>query len=153
MKVTIAAIAGRAPADAYQTLAALYLNRLQQYTNAEAKTFRSERAFAEAVAVLRARTPPAVVLLDSRGRTLSSEDFAQWIGHRRDEGAQNLIFAVGPADGWSPQTRTEAATQPGGLLLSLGPMTLPHELARVVLAEQLYRAFTILARHPYHGGH
>jgi 23S rRNA (pseudouridine1915-N3)-methyltransferase len=57
-----------------------------------------------------------------------------------------IVFAIGPASGWSdrPQAQT---------VLSLGPMTLPHELARLVLAEQLYRAFTILAGHPYHIGH
>jgi len=59
-----------------------------------------------------------------------------------------VLFAVGPADGWSAEARNRAQ-----LLLSLGAMTLPHELARVVLAEQVYRACTILAGHPYHSGH
>jgi 23S rRNA (pseudouridine1915-N3)-methyltransferase len=75
----------------------------------------------------------------------SSEEFAGWVGARRDGGAQTLVFAVGPANGWAAETRKSA-----GLLLSLGAMTLPHELAKVVLAEQVYRAFTILAGHPYH---
>jgi 23S rRNA (pseudouridine1915-N3)-methyltransferase len=88
------------------------------------------------------------VLLDSRGKAFSSEEFAGWIGRQRDGGSQNLIFAIGPADGWSRTARAQA-----GLLLSFGPKTLPHELARVVLIEQVYRAFTILANHPYHGGH
>jgi 23S rRNA (pseudouridine1915-N3)-methyltransferase len=79
---------------------------------------------------------------------MSSEQLAAWIGRERDSGAQHLHFAIGPADGWSPETRKRA-----GLLLSFGPMTFPHELARVILAEQLYRAFTILAGHPYHAGH
>jgi 23S rRNA (pseudouridine1915-N3)-methyltransferase len=152
MKVTLAAIAARAPGDAFQTLAALYLERLQQYASVESKIFRSESAFAEAIAATRGRTAPTVVLLDSRGKSLTSFDFAQWVGRRRDDGAQNLVFAIGPADGWSEAARSTAA-QANGLLLSLGPMTLPHELARVVLAEQLYRAFTILASHPYHSGH
>ena len=61
---------------------------------------------------------------------------------------QEMIFAVGPADGWSDEMRKGA-----GSILSFGKITLPHELARVVLLEQLYRGFTILKGHPYHGGH
>ncbi len=107
--------------------------------------FRSEAAFWEAIEGLRARTAPVVVLLDERGKMFSSEEFAGWVGRQRDGGTQNLVFGVGPADGWSEATRERA-----GLLLSLGKMTLPHELARVVLAEQVYRGFSILAGHPYH---
>jgi 23S rRNA (pseudouridine1915-N3)-methyltransferase len=88
------------------------------------------------------------VLLDSRGETLSSEGFSKWLGARRDAGQQMIVFAIGPASGWSPGAPRQAQT-----LLSLGPMILPHELARLVLAEQIYRAFTILAGHPYHVGH
>ena len=84
--------------------------------------------------------------MDSRGKSQSSEDFARWLAKSRDAGQQTMVFAIGPPDGWSDDARRQAQT-----LLSLGPMTLPHELARVVLAEQLYRAFTILAGHPYHG--
>jgi 23S rRNA (pseudouridine1915-N3)-methyltransferase len=58
------------------------------------------------------------------------------------------VLAIGPADGWSDAARARA-----GLLLSFGSITLPHQLARVVLAEQIYRALTILAGHPYHSGH
>jgi 23S rRNA (pseudouridine1915-N3)-methyltransferase len=65
-----------------------------------------------------------------------------------ERGTQELIFAVGPADGWSAGALACAQQT-----LSLGKITLPHELARVVLAEQIYRAFTILHNHPYHGGH
>jgi 23S rRNA (pseudouridine1915-N3)-methyltransferase len=79
---------------------------------------------------------------------MSSQTFAAWLGKRRDDGAQNLVFAVGPADGWSSVARERAQ-----LLLSLGPMTMAHSLARLVLAEQIYRATTILAGHPYHSGH
>ena len=76
---------------------------------------------------------------------MTSEALAQWIGTRRDEGTQHVVFAVGPADGWSDEARARAQ-----LLLSLGPMTLAHALARLVMAEQIYRAMTILAGHPYH---
>ncbi len=89
-----------------------------------------------------------LVLLEGRGQSLSTEQFAQWLAREREQGARHILFAVGPADGWS-----EAARQRAGLLLSLGPMTLPHELAAVVLAEQIYRAFTIIEGHPYHLGH
>ena len=68
-----------------------------------------------------------------------------------DEGAQHIIFAIGPADGWSNAAREEGARRGG--LLSLGPMTLAHSLARLVVAEQIYRACTILTGHPYHTGH
>ena len=96
----------------------------------------------------RARTAPWLVLLDSRGAALSSEELACWLGARRDAGQQQIVFAVGPADGWSNDARRQAQT-----MLSLGQMTFPHELARLMLTEQLYRAFTILAGHPYHSGH
>jgi 23S rRNA (pseudouridine1915-N3)-methyltransferase len=94
------------------------------------------------------RTPARLILLEMRGRALSSEQLAGWIERERDGGAQHLHFAIGPPDGWSDTTRKRA-----DLLLSFGPMTFPHDLARVMLAEQLYRAFTILAGHPYHAGH
>ena len=79
---------------------------------------------------------------------MTSEVFASWLGKRRDDGAQHIVFAIGPASGWS-----EAAREQAQLLLSLGPLTMAHALARLVLAEQLYRAFTILSGHPYHAGH
>lgn len=94
------------------------------------------------------RTRPMLVLLDSGGRALSTEQFAEWLRRERDHSTQQIVFAVGPVNGWS-----EAARKRAGLLLSLGPMTLPHELAAVVLAEQIYRAFTIIEGHPYHLGH
>jgi 23S rRNA (pseudouridine1915-N3)-methyltransferase len=125
-----------------------YVERIQKYTDAESVSYPTEGAFFTAVEKLRARTAPVVVLLDSRGKALSSQELAGWIEKQRDGGTRNLIFAIGPAYGWS-----EAAKKQAGLLLSFGPITLPHELARVVVAEQVYRAFTILAGHPYHAGH
>ena len=79
---------------------------------------------------------------------MTSESFAEWLGKQRDTSTQQIVFSVGPPNGWSESSRKRAS-----LLLSLGPMTLAHALARVVLAEQLYRAFTILSGHPYHSGH
>lgn len=113
----------------------------------EAPMFRSEEALWEAVERERARTAPMIVLLDERGKQMASEAFASWLGRERDAGRQLILFAIGPADGWSAESRKRAS-----LLLSLGPMTMAHELARVVIAEQVYRALTILAGHPYHRG-
>jgi 23S rRNA (pseudouridine1915-N3)-methyltransferase len=93
------------------------------------------------------RTPPVAVLLDPRGREMTSEAFAGWMGERRDQGTRQMVFAIGPADGWS-----EAARKRAQLLLSLGTLTMAHALARLVMAEQIYRACTILAGHPYHKG-
>jgi 23S rRNA (pseudouridine1915-N3)-methyltransferase len=87
----------------------------------------------------------AVVALDAKGKAMTSEAFAKWIAARRDAGTKMLAFLVGGPDGHGPAA-LEAAT----LTLSLGTLTLPHGLARVVLAEQLYRAATIIAGHPYH---
>jgi len=148
MKITIAAIGGHKRGDGFDAIAQIYVARISQYANLDARFFRSEEALLESLQNMRGRTAPVVVLLDSQGKTFPSEEFAGWIGRQRDTGVQHLVFAVGPADGWSAKTRELAS-----LLLSFGPMTLPHELARVVLVEQIYRAFTILANHPYHGGH
>ena len=87
------------------------------------------------------------MLLDSRGKQLSSEELAELL-NREQLHAIPLLFAIGGSDGFSEEARRRSE-----LALSLGKMTLPHELARVVLLEQLYRAFTILRRHPYHLGH
>ncbi|MBS1813795.1 MAG: 23S rRNA (pseudouridine(1915)-N(3))-methyltransferase RlmH [Acidobacteria bacterium] len=96
------------------------------------------------------REKPAshLILLDPRGEMRTSEGLAETIGKLRDSGKRTLLFAIGPADGWSAADRDRA-----GALLSLGKMTLPHELAAAVLSEQIYRACTILAGHPYHCGH
>jgi 23S rRNA (pseudouridine1915-N3)-methyltransferase len=85
------------------------------------------------------------VILDGTGRAMSSEAFASLLEKRRDGGCKTLAFLIGGPDGHGAAA-LEAAT----VKLSLGPMTLTHGLARIVLAEQLYRAATILAGHPYH---
>jgi 23S rRNA (pseudouridine1915-N3)-methyltransferase len=150
MKLWIAAIGAR-PRDAFDQLARMYLDRIAPLlpgsgkAPVESPVFRSEEAMWEAIERERSRTAPLVVLLDERGRSMSSENFAQWLGRERDQGRQLLIFAIGPGDGWSQESRGRATET-----LSLGPMTLAHELTRVVLCEQVYRALTILAGHPYH---
>ncbi|MBB5317563.1 23S rRNA (pseudouridine1915-N3)-methyltransferase [Edaphobacter lichenicola] len=125
-----------------------YVKRTTRHSPCESELFDSEAALLDWVDRQAGRTPAYAILLDSRGKEYSSEEFAGQIGRLRDEGTQRLVLAIGPADGWSPEARQRA-----DLLLSLGRMTLPHQLARVVLAEQVYRAFTILAGHPYHSGH
>lgn len=86
-----------------------------------------------------------LVALDERGVSLSSLGFAERIAGWRDRGLAELAFAIGGADGLDPAVLDRAET-----VLSLGPMTWPHRLARVLLLEQLYRAQQILAGHPYH---
>ncbi|HVI87377.1 MAG TPA: 23S rRNA (pseudouridine(1915)-N(3))-methyltransferase RlmH [Dongiaceae bacterium] len=86
-----------------------------------------------------------VVVLDERGRSLTSRDFAARIGSWRDGGVGEIAFLIGGADGHDEAVRARA-----DLLLSLGTMTWPHQMVRVLLAEQLYRAQQILAGHPYH---
>ncbi len=153
MKLTLAAIKparGSHKSAAAESLAADYLARAARYLPCVAESFPSEAAFLAAMDPRRHsnRTTPHLILLDPRGKALTSEAFAAHLGAIRDAGAQTVVLAIGPADGWSPEARTRAS-----LVLSLGPFTLPHELARVVVAEQIYRALTILARHPYHSGH
>ena len=149
MQLILAHIGARSPGgDEFNRLTEHYLQRTSVFSAAEAKAFRSEEDLLAFLDRKQGRMPPVAVLLDSRGRQMTSEAFAAWIGERRDQGAQQMLFAIGPASGWSDETRRRAQ-----LLLSLGPLTMAHALARVVLAEQLYRAFTILAGHPYHVGH
>lgn len=148
LKIHLIALAGRAKSDAFDSLARLYLDRLDPYIKTESTVLRNEELFFDWVERQRSRTAPVLLLLDSRGQQFSSVEFSTWLGKQRDGGTQTLVVAIGPADGWSATARERADK-----LLSLGPMTLPHELVRVVLAEQLYRAFTILAGHPYHSGH
>lgn len=103
-------------------------------------------ATAESRALL-ARLPSGArrVVLDERGRALSSRDLAGRIAGWRDEGTPAAAFLIGGADGHDASLRTGA-----DLVLSLGPMTWPHQLVRALIAEQLYRAVTILGGHPYH---
>lgn len=85
------------------------------------------------------------VVLDAGGKMVSSEAFAEWLRAVRDGGTRTLAFLIGGPDGHGSGVLAAA-----NLRLSLGPMTLPHGLARIVLAEQLYRAATIISGHPYH---
>ena len=149
MQLTLAHVGPRPSSkDAFDSLTAVYLDRCSIFAKCAAESFKTEAALIERLDRQQGRNPAIPVLLDSRGRQLTSEAFATWLGSRRDEGAQHIVFAIGPADGWSDQARARAR-----LLLSLGTFTLAHALARLVMAEQLYRACTILTGHPYHSSH
>ncbi len=88
------------------------------------------------------------VLLDPAGKTMDSARFSKLVSTAEQE-ARDLVFLIGGATGLPDDWRSMAQRAGGDLLLSLSPMTMPHELARVVLAEQIYRAFTMLRGHPY----
>ena len=157
MQMTIAAI-GRMKAGPERDLAERYRDRVnkagrrlglslavREFPESRAATAR-ERKTQEAAALLAALPAGAVlVALDETGKNLDSRAFAQKIAAWRDDGIAELTFAIGGADGLAPAL-TEAAT----LSLALGAMTWPHQLVRLMLAEQAYRAVTILSGHPYH---
>jgi 23S rRNA (pseudouridine1915-N3)-methyltransferase len=151
MKISLAAVAPRrtrTKSEATDRLIADYIERAGRYVPCDSQLFDTEGAVLDWLDRQPGRTPAYAILLDSRGQQYTSEEFAAHIERIRDEGTQRLVFAIGPADGWSATARQRA-----NLLFSFGRMTLPHQLARVVLAEQVYRALTILAGHPYHSGH
>ena len=152
MKIVIMAF-GKLRSPELAAAAAEYLKRLRRYAPAEAVELREERG--EDPAARRkeaARLEGALaagdwlVLLDERGRGLTSPELAGLIGERaRAGGGGRLVFLVGGPFGVDPAVRRRA-----NLTLSLSRMTLPHELARVLLLEQLYRAWTILRGERYH---
>jgi 23S rRNA (pseudouridine1915-N3)-methyltransferase len=138
----------RSKEPAYDALTREYVTRIGKYHPVEASDIPSEDALLKLQERAAGRTTPELVLLDNRGKEMTSEELAEFIEARHSADIQQLIFAIGPADGFSDSTRRSASK-----LISLGKMTLPHELARIVLLEQIYRAFTILKKHPYHCGH
>ena len=86
-----------------------------------------------------------VVIFDESGRDFTSQDFVDRLIRTRDDGLPALTFVIGGPDGISPELRAEA-----GDVLAFGAATLPHQLVRILVAEQTYRAMTIISRHPYH---
>ncbi len=143
MKLSIAWV-GKTKDAAIAAMTAEYVKRIARYCVTDTLEARDENALLERSAKDRA----TLVLLDARGKQMSSEELAAFVGRHQDSGTQRLMFAIGPADGWSDAARAKAA-----FTLSFGKMTLAHELARVVLLEQVYRAWAILKGHPYHTGH
>jgi 23S rRNA (pseudouridine1915-N3)-methyltransferase len=147
MKLKIAWI-GKTKEPAIQSLTDEYLQRIKHYADVEGVQLKDEVALMKLVARDARPVRHMLVLLDSRGKQFTSEDLAKFVGDYQERNSQPLICAIGPADGFSDDARKAAL-----LVLSIGKMTMAHEIARVVLLEQLYRAFTILKGHPYHLGH
>ena len=151
VKIKIAWI-GNTKEPAIQSLTDEYLKRISRYAAVESKPLRDEEALLRLCGKAKGKGAAdgksTLVLTDSRGKQLSSEEFAQFVSAYRERNPLPVVFAVGPADGFSETTRLHAEHT-----ISFGKMSLTHELARVVLLEQIYRAFTILAGHPYHRGH
>jgi len=146
MKLKIAWI-GKTKEPAIQALTDDYVKRLSHYVDVEAAQVKDESALLKLCA-RDARPTHTLVLLDGTGKQFSSEELAKFLREHQERNPLPLLFAIGPADGFTDEARKAA-----GLVLSLSKMTLAHELARIVLLEQLYRAFTILKGHPYHLGH
>jgi len=147
VKLTIAWI-GKTKNSAIQSLTEEYLKRLRQFAEAEGVPLKDEAALLKLCGHDGKGTRRKLVILDSRGKQLSSEELSGFLREHQDRNPAPLVFAIGPADGFTEELRRRA-----DLVVSIGKMTLAHELARVVLLEQVYRAFTILKGHPYHLGH
>ena len=147
MKIKIAWI-GKTKEAAIATLTEQYLKRISRYVPIEGLTVRDEPDLLAKFGGAAKGAKSTLVLMDSRGREFSSEQFAKFLGDYQDRNPLPLVLAIGGADGFSDLARAAAEHT-----ISLGKMTLAHELARVVLLEQVYRAFTILKGHPYHSGH
>lgn len=150
MEIVVAAV-GRAKAGPESDLFASYARRLKwPLSLREVEEKRplpvSERMTREAALLLAAIPSGAVVVaLDERGQSVTSAAFAARLGGWRDQGVSCLAFLIGGADGHGEAVRARA-----DMTLAFGPMTWPHMLMRVLLAEQIYRGQTILEGHPYH---
>jgi 23S rRNA (pseudouridine1915-N3)-methyltransferase len=155
VKIRIAWI-GKTKEPAIRALTEEYLKRISHYIQVEGMELRDEAALlamcgwqvAGKGGKAAAGGKSTLVLMDSRGKELSSEQFANFLRDYQERNPLPLVLSVGPADGFSEAAKAVAQSS-----LSLGKMTLAHELARVVLLEQVYRALTILKGHPYHTGH
>jgi 23S rRNA (pseudouridine1915-N3)-methyltransferase len=113
----------------------------------ESRARRPEDRKSDEAKAIRAQvtTQTKIVLFDERGTALKSKDFATLLGSLRDEGHSAICLVIGGPDGLAPELRMEAAA-----CVAFGSMTWPHQLVRVMAAEQIYRAMTILSGHPYH---
>jgi 23S rRNA (pseudouridine1915-N3)-methyltransferase len=154
MKIRIIAL-GRAKAGPEKSLVETYRKRLSwpsELIELEAKKeitgaelMAAEADLIEKTLGAKASAKRVIIALDERGQSLPSRDFAKRITALGNQGYGELVFIIGGADGLAPSIRDRA-----GLLLSFGAMTWPHMLVRVLLMEQIYRAQTIIAGHPYH---
>ena len=119
-----------------------YAERISRFADVQITELREDSA--ASLRKLTLDSSAAIVLLDDAGKNQTSAQFAKWIGELRDRGVREIAFLCGGAEGF-PEALRRRATQK----LSLSPLTFSHELARAMLAEQIYRAFAILAGHPY----
>jgi 23S rRNA (pseudouridine1915-N3)-methyltransferase len=153
VKVRIIAV-GRPAAGPMRDAIAEYERRAAKYWPLDVGEVRAEPARSRSTdevrrlegARLLEKASGVIVALDERGRSMSTEVFARWMTDRRDR-AEDMTFLIGGAFGLDTVVRDRAS-----LVLSLSPWTLPHEMARLILAEQLYRAGTIQRGEPYHKG-
>ncbi len=157
MRIAIAAV-GRMKQGPERELVGRYLDRavlsgkplgltgFETIELTESRASSSPARKADEAKALRAALPDGIVVaLDERGKTIGSEAFANQIARWRDDGRPAVSFIIGGADGLEPDFVKAA-----DLTLSFSPLTWPHQLVRIMLAEQLYRATTILSGHPYH---
>jgi len=119
-----------------------YVARIRRYAEIEVTELRD--ASPAALRKLKLDSAATTVLLDAAGKQFISQQFAKWLGDLRDRGTRELVFLCGDAEGFPADLRSGAKHK-----ISLSTLTMPHEFARVLLAEQIYRAFAILAGHPY----
>jgi 23S rRNA (pseudouridine1915-N3)-methyltransferase len=134
---------GRTRRAEIRTLLDDYLGRIRHYAEVEIMELR-EAADSAAARKLKLELGATTILLDAAGKQFTSAQFARWLGELRDRGTREIIFLCGAAEGFPETLRRDAKQK-----LSLSTLTMPHEFARVVLAEQIYRAFAILCGHPY----
>jgi 23S rRNA (pseudouridine1915-N3)-methyltransferase len=133
---------GKMRREGFRVLFEDYATRIRRYAELEVSELRE--ASIASLHKLKIDPNASYVLLDADGKRLTSAEFAKWLEKLRDNGTREIVFLCGDAEGFSKDLR-DAATQK----ISLSSFTMPHEFARVILAEQVYRAFTILAGHPY----
>lgn len=119
-----------------------YVRRIGHYTEIQVTELRD--ATSTGLRKLKIEPGATLVLLDAAGKQFTSPQFARWLGDLRDRGTREIVFLGGDAEGFPEEIRASAKQR-----ISLSTLTMPHEFARVVLAEQIYRAFAILAGHPY----
>jgi 23S rRNA (pseudouridine1915-N3)-methyltransferase len=133
---------GKTRREEARMLVADYAGRIKHYAEIEILELRD--AGPAALRKLKIDPTAVVVLLDAVGKQFTSQQFASWLGDLRDRGTREVVFLCGDADGFPDDLRARARHR-----ISLSTLTMPHEFARVLLAEQIYRAFAILAGHPY----
>lgn len=141
MKIRVVML-GRTRNAEVRALAEEYLKRIHNYAEVEVNELRDGSA--AALRKFKMAANATCVFLDANGKEFTSREFASWMGKLRDGGTRELVFFCGAADGFPEELRRNK-----GLGVSLSRLTMPHELARVVLLEQIYRAFAMLAGHPY----